>query len=149
VLERHPEAHFDVVGAETERLLKLAVRFGDRVLIHGRVPDVRDYLARSAVLVVPLRIGGGMRLKLLEAFAAGKAVVATSIGAEGNIAQNGNELLIADTPEDFAHAIGRLLDDEKLRRALGERARTLVETHYSWPSIGQAFVRLYESVIGE
>ncbi|HEX5315662.1 MAG TPA: glycosyltransferase family 4 protein, partial [Candidatus Kapabacteria bacterium] len=89
ILRERPEAKFDIIGTDSHRISKLAGGFGDRVQIHGFVPDVRDYLAHSAVLVVPLRIGGGMRLKLLDFFAAGKAVVATSIAAEGNLAQNG------------------------------------------------------------
>ena len=149
VLERSPEAHFDVIGTDSERVSKLAVRFGDHVRILGWVPDVRDYLSRSSVLVIPLRIGGGMRLKLLDFFAAGKAVVTTSIGAEGNLARNERELLIANSSEAFAEAIVRLLCDETLRGALGLRARSLAETEYSWPKIGLTFEQLYRSVIME
>jgi glycosyltransferase involved in cell wall biosynthesis len=149
ISEWYPEARFDVIGTNSERVSKLAAKFGDRVRILGWVPDVRHYLSRSAVLVVPLRIGGGMRIKLLDFFAAGKAVVTTSVGSEGNFAQNENELLIADTAEDFADSIARLFADETLRKSLGRRARELVETRYSWPKVGQAFEQLYLSVIGE
>ncbi|MFI5200837.1 MAG: glycosyltransferase family 4 protein [Candidatus Kapaibacterium sp.] len=146
VLDRRPTTKFDVIGTDSDRVRKLTAGFGNRVRLLGRVPDVRDFLAHSAVLVVPLRIGGGMRLKLLDFFAAGKASVATSIAAEGNIAQHGRELLIADTPESFAGGVLELLSNEELRRALGTSGRELVMREYSWKKIAKDLTGLYESV---
>jgi polysaccharide biosynthesis protein PslH len=93
-------------------------------------------------------VGGGMRIKLLEYFARAKAVVATSIGAEGNVGRNGEHLLIADEASDFADAVLRLLRDPQLRRTLGGSARTLTEEVYSWEAVGRSFVQCYHSAIG-
>ncbi len=146
ILKSNPEAKFDVVGSESHRVAKLAERFGDKVRLLGQVPDVRDYLAHSAVLVVPLRIGGGMRLKLLEFFAAGKAVVATSIAAEGNLAKDGVEVLIRDEPQSFVTAISELMTNAELRHRLGDSAQKLVLQAYDWKKIGEDFTILYNSL---
>jgi polysaccharide biosynthesis protein PslH len=147
ILQKKPDSKFDVIGMDSERVRKYAARFGDRIRLLGRVPDVRDYLARSAVLVVPLRIGGGMRLKLLDFFAAGKAVVATSIAAEGNLAQNGSEFLLADATASFSDSVLRLLSDAAIRQKLGVNAREIVMQKYSWKKIGMDLTGFYESVI--
>ena len=149
ILKRFPSTVFHIVGAAEHRILPYAEKFGDSVRVHGRVPDVRDYLARSAVLVVPLRIGGGMRLKLLEAFAMGKAIVSTSIGAEGNKAENGTHLLIRDSADAFAGGVAELLSDAELRQRLGESARTFVMKDYTWEKIGKDFCGLYEFVLAK
>lgn len=113
----------------------------------GYVQDIRDVLKKSAACVVPLREGGGSRLKILEAMAAGVPVVSTSMGAEGINAVSGTHLLIADTPEAFADAIVRVLEDNELRSNLRSAARSLVEQYYSWESIGAEFVDMVESVV--
>ena len=113
------------------------------------MPDVRDYLARSAVLVVPLRIGGGMRIKLLDFFSAGKAVVATSIGAEGNMAKDSVHALIRDADVPFADGVAELLSDPSSRSSMGSTARELVMTEYSWKKIAMELTGLYESVISD
>ncbi len=147
ILSKRPSTIFHIVGAAEGRILPYVKHFRNSVQIHGRVPDVRDYLARSAVLVVPLRIGGGMRLKLLEGFSSGKAIVSTSIGAEGNMARNGTHLLIRDGAEAFATGVVELLSNAELRRRLGESARKLVMEAYSWEKIGMDFIALYRSLL--
>jgi len=97
--------------------------------------------------VVPLREGGGSRLKILEAMAAGVPVVSTSMGAEGIDAIPGTHLLVADTSADFTAAICRVLEDPDLAGALSANARKFVEEHYSWSSIGEEFTRIVESVV--
>jgi glycosyltransferase involved in cell wall biosynthesis len=149
ILRMRPETILTMVGAEEERIRPFAAPFGNSVRLLGQVPDVRDYLARSAVLVVPLRIGGGMRVKLLEFFASGKAVVSTSVGAEGNLARHGAEISIADTPEAFASAVLQLLADMELRQSLGRSARCLVEERYAWSGIARAFEHFYGSVLAD
>jgi glycosyltransferase involved in cell wall biosynthesis len=146
ILKAKPEAIFDIIGVNSERLAKTAAKFGANVHIHGKVPDIRDYLARSAVVVVPLRIGGGMRLKLLDFFAYGKAVVTTAIGAEGNRAIDGTEVYIRDTPLEISEAILDLLNDPNKRSEMGRNARELVLQHYSWKTIANDFTAFYESV---
>lgn len=101
----------------------------------GEVADVRSYLASASVIVVPLNIGGGSRIKILEALGAGKAVVATTIGAEGLNVVSGDHLLIADSPSAFAAAIEDLLSSPGLRRRLGNNGRKLVSDQYSWDQI--------------
>jgi polysaccharide biosynthesis protein PslH len=147
VRKRYPNARFEVVGVKTETLEDLKKELGDAIALHGRVDDIRPYVERATVMICPLRVGGGMRLKLLDFFAMGKAVVSTSIGAEGNIACNDMHILIRDTPQDFAEGLMRLIDSPQERKRLGAHARQLVENEYSWESVGRRFIELYRKVI--
>jgi len=112
----------------------------------GFVPDVRPFLRDAACVVVPLRVGSGTRLKILDAWAMGKAVVSTSIGCAGLDARDGDNLLIADSPAEFAHGVRKVLRDGPLRQSLGRAGRLTVETQYSWKVIGEAAARLYREV---
>jgi glycosyltransferase involved in cell wall biosynthesis len=142
---RVPGLTISVVGRNpSDRLKALGAARG--VQITGTVDDVRPYVAEAAVYVVPLRIGGGTRLKIFEALAMGKAVVSTSVGAEGLPLTPGQHFLQADSPEDFAKAVLALLEDVPRRRAIGEAGRRLVEARYSWKQIGREFERLCEEV---
>jgi len=105
---------------------------GDGVEVTGLVEDIRPYLERAAVIIAPLRIGGGTRFKILEAMAMGKAVVSTAVGAEGIDVRNGSDIMLADRPEEFASQVGRLLEDAPLRQSMGKEARLLIEQRYSW-----------------
>ena len=128
----YPDAVFTIAGAQpTERVLALDNGAGVRVA--GAVADVRDCYRENSVMVVPLNFGGGSRLKILEAFAAGTPVVSTAKGAEGLDAENERHLLIADTPEAFAAAVIRLHQDGQLYRELKRNARWLAEERYDWP----------------
>jgi sugar transferase (PEP-CTERM/EpsH1 system associated) len=129
-----PEAHFFVVGQRPHRWLD-GLRSDPAVTLTGWVEDVRPYIARAAVYVAPLRIGGGTRLKLLEAMATGKPVVSTRLGAEGYPVTHGHELLLADTPVDFAAAVVALLRAPERRAELGRVARAFAERHYDWRNI--------------
>lgn len=121
---------------------------GPGIHITGGVNDLRPYYERSAVCIVPLRAGGGTRLKILEAMALGRPVVSTSIGSEGLGATDGKQLLTADTPESFAAKTIALLTDSQLRdRIIGE-ARKFVVNHYDWDLICANLVHLYEEVAG-
>ena len=111
-----PDARFRVVGrAPHARVARLA---SDSVEIVGRVPRSREHLHGAAVFVVPLRIGGGTRLKIYEAMGAAKAVVSTTIGAEGLDVRDGHDVLLADTPDRFAGSVIALLNDPTRRRQL-------------------------------
>lgn len=116
-------------------------RYG--VEVTGYVGDVRPHMHEAACHIVPLRAGGGTRLKILNSWAMGKAVVSTSIGCEGLAAGDGENILIRDDPKDFANAILVVLEDEELRRRLGERARATAERLYSWEIIGQDMLATY------
>jgi glycosyltransferase involved in cell wall biosynthesis len=132
-----PTAVFQIVGRNPHpKILKLA---SDSVQVTGTVPSVVDYLHAATVVVVPLRIGGGTRLKIFEAMAMGKALVSTSIGAEGLDVQNGRDLILADNADGFADAILRLLGDAPTRRGLEEAAVRLA-SQYDWSRIVQKFV---------
>lgn len=119
------------------------------VYLSGYVDDIRPYVSSAAVCVVPLREGGGTRLKILEAMALGTPVVSTTKGAEGLEVVHGEHLLIADEPERFAAYTVELLRRPELRQRLAENARRLVEQKYDWAGIGRRFVSLVEDVVRE
>lgn len=137
----HPRIRCTIAGAQPPRSLRQ--REDDRLRIAGHVDDLADLLRSATVLAVPLRIGGGMRIKLLEFFAYGKAVVSTRIGAEGNLARHNEELLLADDAKDFADAVLRVIGDSALRARLGEAARALVLSRYTWQHIAGLFEQSY------
>jgi sugar transferase (PEP-CTERM/EpsH1 system associated) len=119
------------------------------VTLTGYLDDIRPYVARSWACVVPLRVGGGTRLKILEAMALGTPVVSTGKGAEGLKVTHGEDILIADTPAEFADAVLRLLDDRALRARLATNGRRLVESQYGWEVIGEKLDQLLCKVVGE
>lgn len=143
--ERRPGVHVQVVGdgasAELLRLARPGVEFT------GRVPDVRKYVTAADAVVIPLRIGSGTRLKILEALALGRPVVTTTIGGEGIDLVDGQHALIADEPSAFAHAVGRVLGDDRLARDLGANGRALVRRSYGWSEIGARLVEEYEQLL--
>ena len=140
-----PNVKFYVVGQfPTERLKRYGNRPG--VVVTGRVDDVKPYIACATVYVVPLRIGGGTRLKILEALAMGKAVVSTSVGAEGLNLTADDEIMIADEPAAFADGVLQLMKDGSTRRILGENGRRRVESEYDWRRIGEKLQGMYEAV---
>jgi glycosyltransferase involved in cell wall biosynthesis len=141
-----PDASLTVVGRNpATQLLDMDSRTGVRIT--GTVEDVRPYVAEAAVYVVPLRIGGGTRLKILEALAMGKALVSTTIGAEGLPLVNGEHFIAADTPSDMARAVVSLLGDPARRAALGSAGRRLVEQRHSWERVAQDFEQLCKEAI--
>src|SRR5206468_9987054 len=124
-----------VVGRNpSSRLLALAGK-SPSVEMTGWVPDVRPYLSQAAVVVVPLRIGGGTRVKIPEAMAMAKAVVSTPIGAEGLPFHDGAEIRIAEHPEAFAGAVAELLRNDSLRNVIGKAARQKVVSNHSWEEV--------------
>jgi sugar transferase (PEP-CTERM/EpsH1 system associated) len=131
VRAEEPDVKLSIVGrAPTPAVKRLAAEHG--VTVTGRVDDVRPYMRDAAVYVVPLRIGGGTRLKIFEAMAMAKAVVSTTVGAEGLPVTGGEHLLLADEPRGFARAVVRLLRDVEKRRSVEQAARQLVVAKYDW-----------------
>jgi glycosyltransferase involved in cell wall biosynthesis len=120
-----------------------------RVHLTGYVDDIRAIVHRAACYVAPLRVGGGTRLKILDAWAMGKAVVSTSIGCEGLEARDGQNILIRDTAEGFAQAVQTVLTDSGLRQRLGSEARRTVESTYDWEVIGRPMLEQYRHVVQE
>ena len=118
----------------------------DRIVVTGTVPDVRPWMRQASVFVVPLRVGGGTRLKILEALACGRAVVSTSLGCEGLEVTDGKDILVADTASKFADAVLRCLGDPGLRRALGRQGRAVVERRYRWEAIAKDLSDFYREL---
>jgi sugar transferase (PEP-CTERM/EpsH1 system associated) len=144
ILAEEPAAKLLVVGRRpTRRVEALA---GDRIEVTGAVDDIRPYVDRSRVYVVPLRSGSGTRIKIFEAMAMGKAVVSTTLGAEGLPVTHGRDIVIADTPADFAAAVVGLLRDRTRAAELGREARQLVERRYSWPAVVDCFEPIFQKV---
>jgi glycosyltransferase involved in cell wall biosynthesis len=140
-----PTARFRIVGRNpVRRVQRLA---SSSVEVTGSVPSVVDHLRESAVVVVPLRVGGGTRLKIYEAMAAGKAVVSTSVGAEGLDVHHDQDILLADDPGAFAGAVTMLLQDVELRRRY-ERAAAALAARYDWAAIGDKFGQMLETLVG-
>jgi sugar transferase (PEP-CTERM/EpsH1 system associated) len=142
-----PETTLTIVGrTPTARVAQLAELPG--VTVTGRVDDVRPFMADAAVYVVPLRIGGGTRLKIFEAMAMGKAVVSTAIGAEGLPVRDGEHVRIDDSPRAFAATVIQLMRDLDQRRALERAARALVEERYDWSEVSRELERALFEVAG-
>ena len=133
-----PTVSFAIVGRRpSARVKAVAERAG--MFVTGTVDDVRPYIAQAAVYVVPLRAGGGTRLKIFEALAMQKPVVSTTVGAEGLGLTPGEDFVAADDPGAFAREVIALVKDPLRRHRLGRAGRELVETHYAWPHIAHAF----------
>lgn len=145
IAEVHPEARFKIIGGRPPAsLLALA---GPRVDITGFVEDLRPHLAGAAAVVVPLRLGGGTRLKIVEGMAMGKAIVSTSLGAEGIDAVPGRDLLIADQPGAFADAVNRLLSDPGLAARIGQAARRLAVERYAWSTAANRLEDFFHAIL--
>ena len=142
VRAERPDASATIVGrgapAELERVR------GVNVEATGEVPDVRPYLQKAGVVVVPIRAGSGTRFKVVEGLAVAAPMVSTTVGCEGIGVRDGEHLLVADSAEEFAGAILRLLGDPELGKRLGAAGRQFVEDEYSWESAGQRLETLYD-----
>lgn len=133
-----PDVRLSVVGRNPSPSLRaVATRAG--VHVTGTVDDVRPFVRAASVYVVPLRVGGGTRLKIFEALAMGKAVVSTSVGAEGLPLVAGEHFLSADDPAAFAQSVLKLMRDPQAREGLGLAGRRLVAARYSWGEVGRRF----------
>jgi polysaccharide biosynthesis protein PslH len=140
-----PEFETWIVGADpVDEVKKLA---GDAVFITGKVPDILPYYAQCSVCVVPIRAGGGTRLKILEAMALGRPVVSTTIGSEGLNVQNEQHLLISDQTEEFASQIVRLLMDDNLYQKLVINSRRLVVEKFDWDKIAADLLGVYDELV--
>jgi len=127
-------------------LLELA-RNDSSIIVTGCVDDVRPYMERAAVYVVPLRIGGGTRLKIYEAMAMEKPIVSTTIGAEGLPVKDGVELLLADTAESFAATVLNVLNEPTLANDMGCRAAATVREQFGWEKVAERFGRICEDTL--
>lgn len=133
ILETHPSAVFQIVGRGVPDAVR--AKASDNVKIIGFVDDVRDYMERALVMVVPLRIGGGMRLKILNALAMAKAVVSTPIGCEGIAVEDGVNISVAEEGAEFATRVSELLSDAALREKMGGSGLAFVRESHTWPKL--------------
>lgn len=138
-----PDATWQIVGRNPPREVRQLGNLKG-VTVTGTVPDIRPHLSAAAVAIVPLQIGSGTRLKILEAFAMRRAAVSTSIGCEGLAVANGTHLLVEDDPEAFAQGVVMLLQNPEMRNSLGNAGRSLVETEYSWQQVGTRLLHILE-----
>ena len=145
IAETRPDARLKIIGGRPPpSLLALA---GPRVELTGFVPDLRPHLAAAAAVVVPLRLGGGTRLKIVEAMAMGKAMVSTTLGAEGIDAVPGRNILLEDEPAAFADAVVRLLAEPGLAARIGQSARRLAVNRYSWSEAARTLEAFYGRIL--
>jgi polysaccharide biosynthesis protein PslH len=144
-----PDVTLTIVGRNPYPGLRELSKKDSSVILTGRVDDVRPYIERAAAYVVPLRIGGGTRLKIYEALAMEKPMVSTTIGAEGLPLKDGVELLIADTPEAFASAVVRLLQNTNEASQMARRAANRVRANFGWDGVSQRFAEICESAIDQ
>jgi glycosyltransferase involved in cell wall biosynthesis len=147
IRERVPDATLTVVGRNPYASLVELGRRDPSIIVTGRVEDVRPYMERAAAYIVPIRVGGGTRLKIYEAMAMEKPIISTTIGAEGLPVRDGEELLIGDTPESFADAVTRVLLDENLARDLGARAADTVRARFGWERVAVSFADICRGVM--
>jgi glycosyltransferase involved in cell wall biosynthesis len=147
IKQQCPEVSLEVVGRSPSRKLQALSEAEKSIRLTGWVDDIRPFVARGSVCIVPLRIGGGTRLKIFEAMAMNKAVVSTSVGAEGLPVRPGENILLADAPQDFADSVVSLLRDPNQRRRLGTAARALVHESYGWPRVAESFARTLHSAV--
>jgi sugar transferase (PEP-CTERM/EpsH1 system associated) len=139
IRERVPSVTLTVVGRNPPPAIRALADEYPFVTVTGSVPDVRPYLARGAVFVVPMRVGGGTRLKIYEAMAMGCPVVSTTIGAEGLPLSNGDTIILADDPASFADEVVALLDAPDTAVALADRAERLVRSEFGWATVAERF----------
>ena len=137
-----PEVTLTVVGRNPYASLVELSKSDRSIVVTGRVDDVRPYMDRAAVYVVPIRIGGGTRLKIYEAMSMGKPVVSTTVGAEGLPVTNNRELVLADSATEFAAALIRLFRDREWAAELGGRAAQLVREKFGWRGVSESFASL-------
>jgi glycosyltransferase involved in cell wall biosynthesis len=144
VLQSVPDARLTIVGKNPPQdFQELAKKQAGKIVVTGYVPNVTPYLEKSALMVVPVRAGSGMRVRILEAFAQAMPVVTTTKGLEGIDAKPGEDVLVADTPQDYAAAVVQLLRDISLQRKLATNGRHLAESRYDWRVVLQKMDQVY------
>ncbi len=143
------DVKFCVVGKNPSKRIANLSKRDKRIIVTGEVDDVRTYMAGAKVFVAPIRIGGGTRLKILEAMAMRKAVVSTTVGAEGIAYTKDHDIILKDSPKEFADYVLMLLENSEKRNSLGEAGRKLVCEKYDWKIIAEKLNAVYQEVINE
>jgi glycosyltransferase involved in cell wall biosynthesis len=142
-----PDAHLTIVGPHPPKdMVQAAAHSSHAITVTGYVPELMPYFESTAVMVVPVRAGSGMRVRILEALARGMPVVTTTTGVEGIEAIDGEHLLVADQPDEFAQAVVRLLENKELAERLGRNGRSLIEDKYDWQVVLPKLETVYQSL---
>jgi glycosyltransferase involved in cell wall biosynthesis len=143
-----PQAKFFIVGSNPPEAI-LRYHNQDGITVTGRVPDIQPYIDQAQVYLVPLRVGGGIRLKILEAMSAGSAIVSTPVGCEGLDGEHNKHLMISEMPNDFTSSIIHLFQDHEQRNQLRKNARQLVEDVYDWDKVVHNQIQQYQQWLDE
>jgi polysaccharide biosynthesis protein PslH len=146
IRQRRPQVQVDFIGSSPTALLRKAAALDANIRVLGFVDDIRTPVQEAAVFIAPIRSGSGTKIKVLNAMAQAKAVVATSIALEGIEATDGESAYCADDPETYAQRVLELLDRPELAGQMGRNARTLIETKYSWTVIDRDIKQLYTMI---
>jgi len=145
IQKRIPEVTLTIIGKNPPNdFLDVAAHYPEKIKVTGYVPELAPYFEKSAVMVVPVRAGGGMRVRILEAFAYAMPVVTTTIGLEGINAEPGKDVLVADTETDFANHVSDLLENKSFQEKLSVNGRSLATTTYDWQVVLSAMRPIYE-----
>ena len=142
-----PQVSLTVVGRNPSQSLIELGKKDPSIVVTGRVSDVRPFMEKASVYVIPIRIGGGTRLKLYEAMAMEIPVVSTSVGAEGLPVKEGDEIILRDAPESFAEAVVKLLQDNDFALKLADQAANTVRENFSWQGVADNFAEICEQAI--
>ena len=145
IKELKPEAKFCIAGKSPPPEVQKLSATDKQIVVTGAVDDMRDFYGKASVVVVPLRVGGGTRLKILEGMAMQKAIISTSIGAEGIEHSDGDNILLRDTPDEFAKSVVEVMENDDLRNSLARGGRTLVEKKYDWQAVGKKLCTVFEA----
>lgn len=137
------DSEFLIAGARPDARIHRLIAENPRIRLLGYVKDVAPYLEESAVFIVPLRAGSGMRVKILDGWARGVPIVSTTVGCEGIEVRDDENILLADTPSTFAQAVLRIIDDPHLGRRLAENGRNWVQKRYDWRTVYQSLDEIY------
>lgn len=149
IWKKKDDVRFTIVGKGPSRQMLDAAEKDPRIIVTDRVDDVRPFIDRSRIFVVPIRVGGGTRLKILEAMSMEKAVISTSVGAEGIRHSDGENIVIQDEPQGFADAVLSLIGDHDRELRMGKAGRKLVRSVYDWEIVGNTLNAKYQEVLRE
>ena len=147
IKNKNPDAVFCIAGKSPPPEVQKLAQLDTSVQVTGMVDDMRDYYNMASVVVVPLRVGGGTRLKILEGMSMAKAIVSTSVGAEGIEHSNDENILLRDSPEEFADAVVSLMKNDDARLKIEQGGRKLVESKYDWQAVGSKLCKVFESAV--
>ena len=146
VREVIPDASLTIIGSDPPGKVS-ALHAPPMITVTGFLDDVRPLIRGAACVVVPLMVGGGSRLKILDALSMSKPVVSTSIGCEGLMVTHGKDILVCDTEAEFAQGVIKVLQDRQLALSLGMNGRRLVQEQYGWEMLGKRMESVYAAAV--